>query len=102
MLKMERFGFFQQIKFYRPIGIKLCELFNQDEAFQNLINSTDKKIDIIITSDFVFDCFWNLLYVIKMCPFGGMKWMEEWVGNPSPYAYLPQLFSDYGDRMNFW
>jgi hypothetical protein len=28
--------------------------------------------------------------------------MDEWVGNPSPYAYLPQISSDYGDRMNFW
>jgi hypothetical protein len=30
--------------------------------------------------------------------------MDEWVGNPSAYVriYLPQIFSDYGDRMNFW
>ena len=40
--------------------------------------------------------------IIKMCVSGGMKWMDEWVGNPSPYAYVPHLFSDYGDRMNFW
>ena len=40
--------------------------------------------------------------VIKMCSFGGIKWMDEWVGNSSPYAYLPQIFFDYGDRMNFW
>ena len=40
--------------------------------------------------------------VIKMCSFGGTKWMDEWVGNPSPYAYLPHIFSDYGYRMNFW
>jgi len=40
--------------------------------------------------------------IIKNFPFGGNKWMDKWFGIPSPYAYLPQLFSDYGDRMNFW
>jgi len=40
--------------------------------------------------------------VIKMCSFGGTKWMDEWFGNPNPYAYLPQIFSEYDDRMNFW
>ena len=28
--------------------------------------------------------------------------MDEWFGNPNPYAYLPQIFSEYDDRMNFW
>jgi hypothetical protein len=28
--------------------------------------------------------------------------MDEGVRNPSPSAYQPQIFSDYGDRMNFW
>jgi glucuronosyltransferase len=28
--------------------------------------------------------------------------MDEWVGYPSPYAYLPHIFSHYGYRMNFW
>jgi glucuronosyltransferase len=28
--------------------------------------------------------------------------MDEWFGISSPYAYLPQISSDYGDRMNFW
>jgi hypothetical protein len=40
--------------------------------------------------------------VIKMCSFGGNKWMDGWVVNPSHCAYLPQISSDYGDRMNFW
>jgi glucuronosyltransferase len=40
--------------------------------------------------------------VIQMCSFGGTKWMDEWVGNPSPYAYVPNVFTDFGERMNFW
>jgi hypothetical protein len=37
-----------------------------------------------------------------MCPFGGFKWMDEWAGNPNPYAYIPQTLSDYSDWKNFW
>jgi glucuronosyltransferase len=107
MLKMEGFWFNQQIQFYWDIGIKLCELFIQDETFQKLINSKGQKFDILITSAFIYDCVFGISYmldipIIKMCPFGGIKWMDEWIGNPTPYAYLPQLLSDYGDRMNFW
>jgi hypothetical protein len=40
--------------------------------------------------------------VIKMCSFDGAKWMDDWVGNPTPYVYLPQIFCDCGDRINFW
>jgi hypothetical protein len=107
MLRMERFWFIQQIQLYWDMGINLCELLIQEEAIQNLIKSKDKKFDIIIASAVVYDCIFGISYlldipIIKMCPFGGVKFMDEWVGNPSPYAYLPQLFSDYGDRMNFW
>jgi glucuronosyltransferase len=106
-LQMEKFWFFQHTHIYWNIGSTLCELFIQDKAFQKLINSKDKKFDIIITGAFFYDCIFGISYildipVIKMCPFVGMKWMDEWVGNPSPYAYLPHIFSDYNDRMNFW
>jgi glucuronosyltransferase len=40
--------------------------------------------------------------VIKMCSFSGTKWMDKWVGNPSPCANLAQISCDYSDRMNFW
>jgi glucuronosyltransferase len=104
---MEGFRFYQQMQFYWDIGIKLCDLFIQDETFQELINSKGKEFDIIITSALLNDCVFGISYIldipiIKMCPFGGMKWMDEWVGNLAPYSYLPQLFSDYSDRMNFW
>lgn len=104
---MEKFWFFQHTQIYLDIDITLCELFIQDKAFQNLINSKDKKFDIIITGALFYDCVFGISYIldiplIKMCSFGGTKWMGEWVGNPSPYAYLPQIFSDYGDRMSFW
>ena len=107
MLKVEKFLFFQQIQFCWDIGIKLWQLFIREKAFQNFIKSRGKKFDIIITSVFVCNFVYGISYMwdipfIKMCPFGGKKWMDEWVGNPSPYAYLSPIFSDYGDRINFW
>jgi glucuronosyltransferase len=28
--------------------------------------------------------------------------MADWVGNPNPYSYVPDLLLDYADKMNFW
>lgn len=28
--------------------------------------------------------------------------MGDWVGNPNPYAYVPDPLLDYGDKMDFW
>ena len=107
MLNMERFWFYQQINLFWNLGIKLCELLTQDKEFEKIINSSKQHFDVIITSAHFYDCVFGISYmldipIVKLCPFGGMKWMDEWVGNPSPHAYLPQLFSDYGDQMNFW
>ena len=104
---MERFWFFQQIKLFWDLGIRLCELLTQDEAIQKIIKSKEQKFDTIIVSAFFQDCIFGISHmldvpIIKMCPFVGTKWMDESVGNPSPYAYVPNVFSAYGERMNFW
>jgi len=107
MLDLKRYWFHQEMQFYWDLGIKLCDLFLQDEEFQKLMNSNSKKFDIIITSAFVYDCVFGVSYIldapiIKMCSLGGTKWMDEWVGNPSPYAYIPQVFLHFNEKMNFW
>jgi len=107
MLNMERFWFYQQINLFWNLGIKLCELLTQDKEFEKIIYSNKQQFDVIITSALFHDCVFGFSYVldipvIKMCAFSGTKWMDGWVGNPSPYAYLPHIYSDYGDRMNFW
>ena len=106
MLKMTKSSFFRKIKFSWDLGIRQCEILIQHKDLQAIIHSKKEEFDVIITSAFFSDCVFGIRYmldipVIKMCSFGGTKWMDEWVGNPSPYAYLPQIFSDYGDRMNF-
>jgi glucuronosyltransferase len=107
MLKMTRFSSFQMTKSYWDLGIRLCEILIQHKDLQDIINSKKQKFDVIITNAFFNDCVFGVSYmldipVIKMCSFGGTKWMDEWVGNPSPYSYLPHIFLDYADRMDFW
>ena len=82
MLKMESVWFFKQIYFYCNIGNKLCELFIQDQAFQKFLNANEQNFDIIIISDFLYDCVFSIscmldMPVINTFPFGGTKWMDE-------------------------
>jgi len=103
---MERFWFYQQMDLFWNLAITLCELLTQDKELEKIINS-GKQFDVIIASAVFQDCVFGFSYmldtpVIKMCVFGGTKWMDEWVGNPSSYAYIPQFFGDFGDRMDFW
>jgi len=107
MLKMTRTSFFQNIKLSWDLGIKLCEKLIQHKDLQDIINFKREQSVDIITSAFYSDCVFGVRYmldipVIKMCSFGGTKWMDDWVGNPSPHAYLLQTHSDYSDIMNFW
>ena len=110
LFKMTRSSFLsslKEIKFSWDFGIRLCEILIQHKDLQDIIKSKREKFDVIITSAFFTDCVIGISYmldipVIKKCSFAGTKWMDEWFGNPSPYAYLPNLFSDYSDRMNFW
>ena len=107
LFKRTKFTFFKEMKFYWDLGFRLCDILIQHKELQDIINSKREKFDVIISSAFFNDCVFGISYmldipVIKMCALDGTKWMDEWVGNPSPYAYLTQVFSDYGDRMNFW
>jgi len=103
MLKMTRTSFFQKMKFSWDLGIRLCEMLIQHKDLREIINSKREQFDVIIISAFFNDCVLGISYmldipIIKMCSFGGTKWMDEWVVNRSPYAYLPQIFSDYGEQ----
>jgi len=74
---------------------------------QELIHSEDKEFDLIITEAFCTDCFLGFVHkfrvpVIQICSFGGTQWMGDLVGNPNPYAYVPDPFQSFSDRMTFW
>jgi glucuronosyltransferase len=106
MFNMEDNWYFETMKIFWDIGIELCNIFLQDEAIQALL-SRNHEYDILITSAFMYDCVFGIGYklnvpIIKMCTYGGTKWMDEWFGNPSPYAYIPGVYHAYTDRMNLW
>jgi glucuronosyltransferase len=107
MFHLDKLWYFQSAKLFWDIGIELCNIFLQDEAIQTLLFSTKEKFDILLTSAFMYDCVFGIAYklnvpIIKICPFVGTKWMDEWFGNPTPYAYVPGIFHEYTDRMNLW
>ncbi|GLH07894.1 UDP-glucuronosyltransferase [Gryllus bimaculatus] len=55
-------------------------------------NLADPKLKTLIHSKEKFDL---------LSAFGGAVWMGDWVGNPSPPAYVPDPFLDFSDRMSF-
>jgi glucuronosyltransferase len=88
-------------------GEIICDEYLQDAGVQELIHSTDEQFDLIIMEAFFNDCFLGFAHkfrapVVQVCSFGGTDWMDNWVGNPHPYAYIPGAFVTYSDRMTFW
>jgi glucuronosyltransferase len=107
MLNMDKLWYFQSMKVFWDIGIKVCNIFLQDDTIQTLLFFSEKEFDILITSALVYDCVFGIGYklnipVVKICTFGGTKWMEELFGNPSPYAYVPSIYQEHNERMNLW
>jgi glucuronosyltransferase len=88
------------------LGNHLCDKFLQHAAVQDLIHSNDQQFDLIITEAFNSDCVLGFAHkfkvpVVQVVTFGGTSWMGDWVGNPSPYSYVPDPFQNFGDRMDF-
>jgi glucuronosyltransferase len=79
----------------------------QEEGVQKLIHSTDLSFDIIIVEAFVNECFLGFVHkfkapLIQICTFAGFDFMGHWVGNPNPYAYVPNPNLKFSDKMNIW
>jgi glucuronosyltransferase len=107
MFSMDKLWYFQSVKIFWDIGIKLCDILLQDKALQTVLFSSKQQFDIIITSAFVHDCIFGIGYklnipIVEVCTFVGTKWMDEWFGNPSPYAYVPNIYQEHSERMNLW
>jgi glucuronosyltransferase len=103
-MKMNYFG---TVIMLWGLGEKLCDSFMQEKEVQNLLHSSDQQFDLIITEAFVNDCVLGFVHkfkapVVQVVSFGGTSWMGDWVGNPSPYSYVPDGFQNFSDRMNLW
>jgi glucuronosyltransferase len=85
----------------------VCDLQLQEEDVQELIHSTDLHFDLIIIEAFLNECFLGFVHkfkapLIRICAFAGFDYMGHWVGNPNPYAYVPNPVLKFSDKMNFW
>jgi glucuronosyltransferase len=88
------------------LGNHLCDKVLQQKAVQDIIHSKDQHFDLIITEAFNNDCVLGFVHkfkapLIQVVTFGGTAWMGDWVGNPSPYSYVPDPFQNFADRMDF-
>ena len=105
--KIKDLNTFQMLLMLWGIGSLICEMYLQEPAVQDLIHSKHEHFDLVIIEAFFNECFLGFAHkfnapVVQVCSFGGTAWMGDWVGNPSPYSYVPDGFSHFGDRMTFW
>ena len=86
---------------------RTCDLMLQEEQIQKLIHARNLHFDLLIVEAFFNECFLGFFHkfkapLIHLCTFGGTHWMGDWVGNPNPYSYVPDMFLSYKDKMNLW
>jgi glucuronosyltransferase len=99
-------GFVQNIAVVWAVASVLCDKLLEDPPVQKLIHSHDQHFDVIIMEAFYLDCFLGFAHkftapVVQVCAFGGTEYMSDLVGNPNNYAYVPDAFLEFGDRMSF-
>jgi glucuronosyltransferase len=100
-------SYFGTIQLLWAFGEAFCHSFLQEEEVQDLLHSNDQKFDLIVVEAFTNDCLLGFAHkfkapIVQVVSFGGASWMGDWVGNPSPYAYVPDPLQNFSDRMNLW
>jgi glucuronosyltransferase len=100
-------GYFGTIQLIWGFGEAFCHSFLQNKEVQDLLHSSNQKFDLIIVEAFTNDCLLGFGHkfqvpIVQVVSFGGTSWMGDWVGNPSPYAYVPDPLQNFSDRMNLW
>lgn len=104
---MKDMGAIEHSRLLWTTGPAYCVTVLQHPQVQTLIHSKDHHFDAIIVEAFMNECFLGFAHkfkavIIQICPFGGTHWMGDWVGNPSPYSYVPDAFLHYSHHMSFW
>ncbi|KAK7865224.1 hypothetical protein R5R35_003935 [Gryllus longicercus] len=93
------------VLFLWDFSIGMCRGNLADPKLKTLIHSKE-KFDLVLLEGFVGDCLIGFAHrfnapLVQMSAFHGAVWMGDWVGNPSPPAYVPDPFLDFSDRMTF-
>ncbi|XP_069697675.1 UDP-glycosyltransferase UGT5-like [Periplaneta americana] len=107
LLQAANTGLFEMINIMLNASLVVCDYQLQEEVVQKLIHSTDIHFDAVIVEAFFNECFLGFAHkfkapLIQICTYGGSNFMGEWVGNPTPYAIVPDPFLNLRDKMNFW
>ncbi|XP_069697674.1 UDP-glycosyltransferase UGT5-like isoform X2 [Periplaneta americana] len=89
------------------VSLLVCDHQLQEEVVQKLIHSTDIHFDAVIVEAFFNECYLGFVHkfkapLIQICTYGGSSYMGDWIGNPTPYAIVPDPFLNLRDKMNFW
>ena len=84
-----------------------CDMMLEEEEINKLIHSEDVQFDLVIMEAFFNECFLGFVHkfkapLIQVCVFSGTHWMGDWFGNRNPYAFIPDVFSSFSNRMDFW
>ncbi|XP_049943020.1 UDP-glycosyltransferase UGT5-like isoform X2 [Schistocerca serialis cubense] len=98
-------GFLGTLKIFFDSGDAMCHSILGDENVQNLYRS-GKKFDVVVLEPFFTECLLVLAHnfrapMVVLSTFAGTDWMADMVGNPTPYAYVPNIFLELTTHMNF-
>ncbi|PSN53928.1 hypothetical protein C0J52_02402 [Blattella germanica] len=79
----------------------------ENPEVQKLIHSKDRKYDAILALALLYESLLGFSHkfkapIIQLCAYAGGTWMGDYVGNPHPYAYVPDLYSETTEHMTFW
>jgi len=107
LFEMQSIGTFEMMIKMWFMGEAICDYVLQQDSVQKLIHSKDLHFDLVIFEAFISECFLGFAHkfkapFIQTCTYGGGSFMADWVGNPSPYSYVPDEFLGYSDKMNFF
>lgn len=88
-------------------GTEFCRKLFQQEAIQKLINTKEKKFDLLLIEYFMDECLLGLAHkfsmpVIALSSFGGFPYTADVVGDLYTPSYIPDVVYPYTDHMNFW
>ncbi|XP_044729429.1 UDP-glycosyltransferase UGT5-like [Chrysoperla carnea] len=86
-------------------GIEISEIIVKDENVQKLLNSNE-HFDAVIVVTFVYDALYAIANhfnapLIVYAQAGPTAFVNDMVGNPNNYAYVPEWFLGFTDRMTF-
>ncbi|TMW54432.1 hypothetical protein DOY81_000424 [Sarcophaga bullata] len=107
IFKMRFASDFQNLQMWWHVGLLTSEYALNDKKVKSLIESKDKKFDVLILEQFFHESFLMFAHKFK-CPvvtIGTMGYadnMDHAMGLVTPWSVIPHLVLSHTDRMTFW